>query len=126
MPPLTPCLKAGACAAISVNIEAGKLWKGEALIAAPMQYVRLFASFDGDDQADHAHVNVFKAGTDQEEFRPIAGFWSTQKVALTAGNYDMRFTYEKDKVKAKGALQGLAVGTNHGVLKKTVTLAKIK
>ena len=110
----------------NVNLEAGKLWKGEVLIAAPMQYVRLFATLNGDDLADHAHIDVFKAGADQEEFRPIAGFWSTQKLALVAGNYDFRFTYEKDKLKAKGDLKGFAVGTNHGVLKRTVALAKIK
>jgi hypothetical protein len=110
----------------NVNIETGKLWKGEALIAAPMQYVRLFATLDGDDLAGNARIEVFKAGTDQEEFHPITSFWTTQKQAIAAGSYDLRLTYEKDKIKAKGAVKAFAVGTNHGVQKKTVALAKIK
>lgn len=109
-----------------VNIEAGKLWKGEAVLAAPMQYVRLFATLDGDDLANNARIDVFKAGTDQAEFQPIASFWTTQKQALAAGSYDLRLTYEKDKVKAKGAVKAFAVGSDHGVQKKTVALAKAK
>jgi hypothetical protein len=110
----------------NVTVEAGKLWKGETLIAAPMQYVRVFSTLDGDDMANNVHVDVFKAGTDQEEFHPIVSFWTTQKQALAAGNYDMRLTYEKDKVKAKGAVKSFAVGSDHGVQKKTVALVKTK
>lgn len=108
----------------NVKIEAGKLWKAEALIAAPMQYVRVFATLDGKDAADNAHIEVFKAGTDQEEFPPVASFWSTQKQAIAAGNYDLRITYDKDNVKAKAALKGLAVGGDHGIQKKTIALVK--
>ena len=108
----------------NVKIEPAKLWKGEAVLAAPMQYVRLFATLDGADLADNAHIEVFKAGTDMEEFPPVANFWSTQKQPLAAGNYDLRFKYDKDKVKAKGILKGLTVGANHGILKKTVALTK--
>jgi predicted small lipoprotein YifL len=108
----------------NVVIDAGKLWKAEAVIAAPMQYVRVFATLDGKDAADNAHIDVFKAGTDQEEFRPLASFWSTQKQALAAGNYDLRITYDKNNVKAKAALKGFAVGGDHGVQKKTIALVK--
>jgi hypothetical protein len=45
-------------------------------------------------------------------------------VPLLAGNYDLRVTYDKDNVKAKGALIGFAVGGNHGIQKKTVALTK--
>jgi hypothetical protein len=45
-------------------------------------------------------------------------------VPLLAGNYDLRVTYDKDNVKAKGALTGFAVGGNHGILKKSVALLK--
>jgi hypothetical protein len=106
-----------------VPIEAGKLWKGEAVMAAPMQYVRIFATLDGKDLADGARVDLFKAGTDQEEFQPVTGFWATQKVPIASGSYDLRLTYEKDKVKAKGSLKGFAVAGNHGIQKKTVALA---
>jgi hypothetical protein len=108
----------------NVTVEAGKLWKAEAVIAAPMQYVRVFATLDGKDAADNAHIDVFKAGTDEEEFQPLASFWSTQKQAFAAGNYDLRITYDKDKVKAKAALKGFAVGGDHGVQKKTIALVK--
>ena len=108
----------------NVVIDAGKLWKAEAVIAAPMQYVRVFATLDGNDAADNGHIDVFKAGTDQEEFRPLASFWSTQKQALAAGSYDLRITYDKNNVKAKAALKGFAVGGDHGVQKKTIALVK--
>jgi hypothetical protein len=108
----------------NVKIVAGKLWKAEVVIAAPMQYVRIFGTLGGDDVTDNMRVEVFKAGTDQEEFPSIASFWSTQKQAIAAGNYDLRLTYDKDKVKAKAALKGFAVGGNHGIQKKTIALAK--
>ena len=108
----------------NVKIEAGKMWKAEALLAAPMQYVRVFATLDGKDVGDNARVDVFKAGTDQEEFRPLVTFWSTQKQAVAAGDYDLRLAYDKENVKAKGALKSFAVGGNHGIHKKTIALAK--
>jgi hypothetical protein len=108
----------------NVSVAAGKLWKAEVVLAAPMQYVRISGTLDGKDVTDNMRVEVFKAGTDQEEFPPIAGFWSTQKQAIAAGNYDLRLTYDKDKVKAKAALKGFAVGGDHGVQKKTIALAK--
>jgi len=108
----------------NVVVDAGKLWKAEAVIAAPMQYVRVFATLDGKDAADNARIEIFKAGVDQAEFPPLAAFWSTQKLALAAGNYDLRIAYDKDKVKAKAALKGFAVGGDHGVLKKTIALVK--
>jgi hypothetical protein len=108
----------------NVKIVAGKLWKAEVVIAAPMQYVRIFGTLGGDDVTDNMRVEVFKAGTDQEEFPSIASFWSAQKQAIAAGNYDLRLTYDKDKVKAKAALKGFAVGGNHGIQKKTIALAK--
>jgi hypothetical protein len=108
----------------NVNLAAGKLWKAEVLLAAPMQYVRIFGTLDGKDVADNMHVDVFKAGTDQEEFQPLTSFWSTQKEAIAAGNYDLRLTYDKDNVKAKAALSALAVGGDHGIQKKTIALAK--
>jgi predicted small lipoprotein YifL len=108
----------------NVVIEAGKLWKAEAVIAAPMQYVRVFATIDGKDATDNARIDLFKAGVDQAEFPPLASFWSTQKVALAAGNYDLRIAYDKDKVKAKAAVKGFAVGANHGILKKTIALVQ--
>jgi hypothetical protein len=107
-----------------VVVVAGKLWKAEAVIAAPMQYVRVFATLDGKDAADNARIEVFKAGTDQAEFPPLTSFWSTQKQPLAAGAYDLRLTYDKDNVKAKAALKGFAVGGDHGVLKKTIALVK--
>lgn len=108
----------------NVSVEAGKLWKAEAVIAAPMQYLRVFATLDGKDAADNGHVDVFKAGTDQAEFPPLASFWSTQKQPIASGNYDLRITYDKDNVKAKAALKGFAVGGDHGVQKKTIALVK--
>ncbi len=108
----------------NVNVVAGKLWKAEVIFAAPMQWVRIYGMLDGNDVADNMHVDVFKSGTDQQEFQPITGFWSTQKVPLLAGNYDLRLTYDKDNVKAKGMLTAFAVGGNHGVQKKTIALTK--
>ena len=108
----------------NVSIVAGKLWKAEVILAAPMQWVRIYGTLGGKDVADNMHVEVFKSGTDQQEFQPITSFWSTQKVPLLAGNYDLRVTYDHDNVKAKGALTGFAVGGNHGVQKKTVALTK--
>jgi hypothetical protein len=107
-----------------VKVEAGKLWKAEAAFAAPMEYVRLFATLDGKDVADFARIDVWKAGTDQEEFKPIASFWSTQKQAIAAGSWDLRLAYDKDNVKAKAAVKAFAVGGDHGILKKTIALAK--
>ena len=108
----------------NVTVVAGKLWKAEVILAAPMQWVRIFGSLGGNDVADNMHVEVFKSGTDQQEFQPITAFWSTQKVPMLAGTYDLRLTYDKDNVKAKGVLTGFAVGGNHGVQKKTATLTK--
>ncbi len=108
----------------NVAIVAGKLWKAEVIFAAPMQWVRIFGTLGGNDVADNMHVDVFKSGTDQQEFQPIVSFWSTQKVPLPAGTYDLRFTYGKDNVKAKGMLTGFAVGGNHGIQKKTAALTK--
>jgi hypothetical protein len=108
----------------NVVVDAGKLWKAEAVIAAPMQYVRVFATLDGKDAADSARIDVFKAGTDQAEFQPLASFWSTQKQALASGNYDLRITYDKNNVKAKAALKGFAVAGDHGVQKKTIALVR--
>lgn len=108
----------------NVKFEAGKLWKAEVVLATPMQYVRIFATLNGKDVADNAHVDVFKAGTDQEEFPPLASFWSTQKQPVAAGSYDLRLTYDKDKVKAKAALKAFAVGGDHGIQKKTIALTK--
>ena len=109
----------------NVSVTAGKLWKAEVVLGAPMQYVRILGTLDGNDVADNMHVEVFKAGTDQEEFPPIASFWSTSKQAIAAGNYDLRLTYDKDNVKAKAALKGFAVGGDHGIQKKTIELAKL-
>jgi len=108
----------------NVTFTAGKLWKAEAVIAAPMQYVRVFGTLNGKDVADNMHIDFFKASTDEEEFQPIASFWSTQKQAIGAGSYDLRLSYDKDNVKAKGAVKGLSVGTNHGILKTTAALTK--
>jgi hypothetical protein len=107
-----------------ITFTAGKLWKAEVLLAAPMQYVRLFGSLTGADVADSMHADVFKAGTDQEEFQPIASFWSTQKQAIAAGSYDLHLSYDKDNVKAKAAVRNFVVGGDHGVLKKTIVLTK--
>jgi len=108
----------------NVPIAAGKLWKAEVVMAAPMQYVRVFGTLKGDDVADNMHVDLFKAGTDQEEFQPIASFWSTQKQAIAAGQYDLRLAYDKDNVKAKGSAKNFTVGSNHGILKQTFALNK--
>lgn len=108
----------------NLSFTAGKLWKAEVVLAAPMQYVRVFGTLDGKDVADNMHVDLFKAGTDQEEFQPIGSFWSTQKQAVAAGSYDLRLSYDRDNVKAKGALKGFEVGANRGILKKTVALTK--
>ena len=107
-----------------ITFTAGKLWKSEVVLTTPMQYIRLFGSLNGADVADNMHVDVFKAGTDQEEFQPIGSFWSTQKQAIAAGSYDLRLSYDKDNVKAKAAARNFAVGGDHGILKKTIVLAK--
>ena len=108
----------------NVTVVAGKLWKAEVIYGAPMQWVRIFGTLDGKDVADNMKVEVFKPGTDQQEFQPITSFWSTQKVPLLAGNYDIRVSYDKDNVKAKGALTSFAVGGNHGIQKKTINMTK--
>ena len=108
----------------NVNIVAGKLWKAEVIFGAPMQWVRIFGTLGGKDVADNMHVDVFKSGVDQQEFQPITSFWSTQKVPLLAGNYDLRVTYDKDNVKAKGSLASFVVGGNHGDQKKTIAMTK--
>jgi len=108
----------------NVSVVAGKLWKAEVIFGAPMQWVRIYGTLGGKDVADNMKVEVFKSGVDQQEFQPITNFWSTNKVPLLAGNYDLRLTYDKDNVKAKGALPSFAVGGNHGVQKKTVALTK--
>ena len=108
----------------NVVVVAGKLWKAEVIFGAPMQWVRIFGTLGGKDVADNMHVDVFKSGADQQEFQPITSFWSTNKIPLLQGNYDLRVTYDKDNVKAKGALPSFAVGGNHGVQKKTIVLTK--
>jgi hypothetical protein len=108
----------------NVTVVAGKLWKAEVIVGAPMQTVNLYGTLGGKDVADNMKVEVFKAGSDQQEFQPITGFWSNRKVPLLAGNYDLRLTYDKDNVKAKAAVTNFAVGGNHGVLKKTFALTK--
>jgi hypothetical protein len=108
----------------NVKIDAGKLWKGEAVMATPMQYVRLYATLNGTDVADNCHIDVFKAGTDEEEFPPLVSFWTTQKNPLPEGSYDLRLIYDRNNVKAKGSFKGIAVGSNHGILKKTFALTK--
>jgi len=107
----------------NVSFAAGKLWKAEVVLAAPMQYVRIFGTLKGDDVADNMHVDLFKAGTDEAEFQPIEGFWSTQKQAIAAGNYDLRLSYDKGNVKAKATLKNFVVGGDHGIVKKTIALA---
>jgi len=108
-----------------VKVESGKLWKAEAVIGQPMEYVRLYGTLGGKDLADNVRIDVFKAGTDQEEFQPIASFWSAQKQPMAAGSYDLRLNYDKDNVKAKADLKAFAVGGDHGILKKTVALPKM-
>ena len=103
---------------------AGKLWKAEVIFGAPMQWVRIYGTLDKKDVADNMNVEVFKSGVDQQEFQPITNFWSTNKVPLLEGNYDLRVTYDKDNVKAKGSLPSFAVGGNHGIQKKTIALTK--
>lgn len=107
-----------------VNVVPGKMWKAEAALASPMQYVRIFATLDGKEVADNALIEVFKAGADQEELKPLASFWSTRKQPTASGNYDLRLSYNRDNIKAKAALKGFAVGGDHGVLKKTIALTK--
>ncbi len=109
----------------NVVFTAGKLWKAEVVLAAPMQYVRIFGTLNGNDVTDNMHIDLFKAGTDQQEFQPLLSFWSTQKQAIGAGTYDLRLTYDHDNVKAKGVLTGLSVGSNHGILKATAALNKM-
>lgn len=108
-----------------VQIDSGKLWKAEVVIAVPMEYVRLYGTLNGKDVADNMRIDVFKAGTDQQEFQPVLSFWSKDKQAVVAGSYDLRLNYDKDNVKAKADLRGFAVGGDHGVLKKTIALAKM-
>ena len=107
----------------NVAIVAGKLWKAEVILGAPMQVVNIYGTLDGKDVADNMKVEVFKAGTNQQD-QPITNFWSSRKVPLLAGSYDLRLTYDKDNVKAKGAVTAFAVGGNHGVQKKTFALTK--
>ena len=108
----------------NVTVVAGKLWKAEVIFAAPMQWVRIYGTLDKKDVADNMNIEVFKSGVDQQEFQPITHFWSTNKVPLLQGNYDLRVTYDKDNVKAKGSLPNFAVGGNHGIQKKTIVLTK--
>jgi hypothetical protein len=107
-----------------VNVVAGKMWKAEAALSTAMQYVRIFATLDGKDVADNALVEIFKAGADQEELKPLASFWSTRKQPMASTTYDLRLSYNKDGVKAKAAVKGFTVGGDHGVLKKTIALTK--
>ena len=107
-----------------VTVEAGKLWKAEATVAAPMQYVRIAATLDGKDVADNAKVSVFRAGADMEEQKPLHEFWTAGKEPVAAGTYDLRLRYEKDKVTAKKVLKGFPVGGDHGVKKETIALEK--
>jgi hypothetical protein len=107
----------------NVKVVAGKLWKAEVILGAPMQWVTLYGTLGGDDVADNMKIEVFKAGTNQQD-QPITNFWSTQKVPLLAGSYDLRLTYDRDNVKAKGSVVAFAVGGNHGVQKKTFALTK--
>jgi len=108
----------------NVTFTPGKLWKAEAVIAAPMQYVRVFGTIKGDDVADNMHIDLYKGGTDREEFKPLASFWSTQKIPIAAGNYDLGLSYDKDTIKAKGIVKGFTVGGNHGILKVTEKMTK--
>jgi hypothetical protein len=107
----------------NVTVVAGKLWKAEVLMAAPMQYITIYGTLGGKDVADNMKVEVFKAGTNQQD-QPITNFWSTRKIPILAGSYDLRLTYEKDNVRAKGTVPGFAVGGNHGIQKKTFPLTK--
>jgi len=107
----------------NVPVVAGKLWKAEVILGAPMQTVELYGTLGGKDVADNMKVEVFKAGTNQQD-QPITNFWSTRKIPLMAGSYDLRLTYDKDNVKAKGSVTGFAVAGNHGIQKKTFALTK--
>ncbi|MGA2984229.1 MAG: hypothetical protein ABSG32_10455 [Terriglobia bacterium] len=107
----------------NVSVVAGKLWKAEVIFAAPMQIVLIYGTLGGKDVADNMKVEVFKAGTNQQD-QPITNFWSTRKVPLLAGSYDLRLTYDHDNVKAKGSITAFAVGGNHGIQKKTFPLTK--
>jgi hypothetical protein len=109
----------------NITFTAGKLWKAEVVLAAPMQYVRIFGTINDDDAGDNVRVDLFKAGTDQSEFHPLTSFWSTQKVVIPAGTYDLRLTYDKDEIKAKGALNNFTVSGNRGILKATGKLKKL-
>jgi hypothetical protein len=107
-----------------VAVEAGKLWKAETTLAAPMQYVKIAATLDGKDVADNAKVLVYRAGADMEEQKPLVEFWTTRKEPVAAGTYDLRLRYEKDKVTAKKVVKGFVVGGDHGVKKETIALEK--
>jgi len=107
-----------------VAVEAGKLWKAEATLNAPMQYVRVAATLDGKDLADNAKVYVYRAGADMEEQKPLDELWTTRKVPVAAGTYDLKLRYEKDKVTAKKIFKGFTVGGDHGVKKETIALEK--
>jgi hypothetical protein len=106
----------------NITFTPGKLWKAEVIFAAPMQYVRVFGKIKGDDVGSDMHIDLFKAGADQQQ--PLLTFWSTQKQALPAGTYDLVLAYDRDNLKAKGTLKGLVVGGNHGILKTTGTMTK--
>lgn len=108
----------------NVTFTAGKLWKAEAVLAAPMQFVRIFGTIKGDDVVDNMHIDLFKGGTDKEEFKPLASFWSTQKIPIPAGTYDLGLSYDKDQIKAKGNVKGFTVGSDHGIFKTTVKMTK--
>ena len=107
-----------------VAVEAGKLWKAEATLSAPMQYVKIAATLDGKDVMDNAKVLVFRAGADMEEQKPLVEFWTTRKEPVAAGTYDLRLRHEKDKVTAKKVVKGFVVGSDHGVKKETIALEK--
>jgi len=107
-----------------VAVDAGKLWKAEATLAAPMQYVRFAATLDGKDVADNAKVLVYRAGADMEEQKPLHEFWTTRKEPVAAGTYDLRLRYEKDKITARKIVKGFVVGSDHGVKKETIPLER--
>jgi hypothetical protein len=107
-----------------VAVEAGKLWKAEATLAAPMQYVKIAATLDGKDTEDNTKVDVFRAGADMEEQRPLDGFWTSRKIPVAAGTYDLRLRYEKDKVTAKKVVKGFVLGGDHGLKKEIFALEK--
>ncbi len=107
-----------------IGVVAGKMWKAEATLAAPMQYVRLATTLGGKDSTENTRVEVFKAGTDMEEFKPSGQFWASNKQPILAGSYDLRLSYDKDKVMAKKVVKGFTVGGDHGVKKETMPLDK--